>query len=127
MLGGAGKPVPMEAEIWGRYVDVVERRAGVWRTARRVVVIEVLQAGASTGVPLGATWAKLFWTSLIWWGVTGGFLRRCWRRGTTPVAFPLDFSALANCYVCFAMPRGDYCAAIPSPIGQLTPVPPRPQ
>lgn len=58
MLGAAGKPVPMDAEIWGRYIDVVERRGGEWRTARRVVVIEVLQAAASTTLPLGATWAQ---------------------------------------------------------------------
>lgn len=58
MLGSAGKAVPMEAEIWGRYVDMVERRNGEWRTARRIVAFEVLQAQASTALPLAATWAQ---------------------------------------------------------------------
>ncbi|MGE3915688.1 MAG: nuclear transport factor 2 family protein [Hyphomicrobiaceae bacterium] len=58
MLGPAGKPVPMEAEIWGRYIDVAERRMGEWRTARRMVVFEVLQAQAATGLPLAPAWAQ---------------------------------------------------------------------
>lgn len=55
---GAGEAVPMEAEIWGRYVDVVERRAGEWRTARRTVAFEVLQAHRQTSLPLSPSWAQ---------------------------------------------------------------------
>lgn len=57
MLGPAAKPVPMEAEIWGRYIDIVERRGGEWRTARRTVAFEVLQAHAATSLPLAPGWA----------------------------------------------------------------------
>lgn len=58
MLGSAAKPVPMEAEIWGRYIDIAERRSGEWRTVRRVVAFEVLQAQASTALPLAPAWAR---------------------------------------------------------------------
>lgn len=57
MIGDA-KPGPAEAEIWGRYIDVVERRHGEWRTARRTVAFEVLQAGPATSLPLNPTWAQ---------------------------------------------------------------------
>jgi hypothetical protein len=58
MLGPAGKPVPMEVEIWGRYVDMAERRGGQWRTAQRIVTFELTFANGSTGLPLGASWAE---------------------------------------------------------------------
>ena len=54
---GTDDPVPMEAEIWGRYIDVMERRAGEWRTARRTVAFEVLQAHRQTSLPLASSWA----------------------------------------------------------------------
>lgn len=57
MVVGGGEPGRLEAEIWGRYVDVAERREGVWRTAQRVVVFEVMQVHPATGLPLGETWA----------------------------------------------------------------------
>lgn len=55
---GSSEAVPMEAEIWGRYIDVVERRAGEWRTARRTVAFEVLQAHAKTSLALSPQWAQ---------------------------------------------------------------------
>ncbi|MDX2157103.1 MAG: nuclear transport factor 2 family protein [Hyphomicrobiaceae bacterium] len=58
MLGAGARPGPMEAEIWGRYIDIVERRNGSWRTVRRTVAFEVLQAQPSTSLPLGAAWAQ---------------------------------------------------------------------
>jgi predicted NAD-dependent protein-ADP-ribosyltransferase YbiA (DUF1768 family) len=58
MIAGASEAVPMEAEIWGRYIDVAERRAGEWRTARRTVAFEVLQAHPKTSHPLAAQWAQ---------------------------------------------------------------------
>lgn len=58
MLGAGAKPGPMEAEIWGRYIDIVERRHGEWRTVRRTVAFEVVQAHAATSLPLGAEWAQ---------------------------------------------------------------------
>lgn len=57
MLGSAGKPVPMEAEIWGRYVDIAQRRDGQWRTAQRIVTFELMFAQEATHLPLGASWA----------------------------------------------------------------------
>ena len=54
---GAGEAVAMEAEIWGRYIDVAERRAGEWRTARRTVAFDSLQAHAKTSLPLSPQWA----------------------------------------------------------------------
>ena len=47
-----------EAEIWGRYIDVVEKRKGEWRTAKRVVAVEVMHAGPVSSLPLKATWAQ---------------------------------------------------------------------
>lgn len=59
MVAGADtKPGPMEAEIWGRYIDVMERRKGEWRVARRTVAFEVLQAGPATGLPMKPEWAQ---------------------------------------------------------------------
>jgi len=58
MLGDDAAPGPVEAEIWGRYVDLAERRDGVWRTARRTVVFEALHARPATGLPLGGDWAR---------------------------------------------------------------------
>lgn len=59
MVAGLGdKPGAIEAEIWGRYVDIAERRNGEWRTARRTVAFEVLQAQVSTSLPLKADWAR---------------------------------------------------------------------
>jgi predicted NAD-dependent protein-ADP-ribosyltransferase YbiA (DUF1768 family) len=55
---GAGEAVPMEVEIWGRYIDIVERRAGDWRTARRTVAFEVVQAHPQTSLPLSPEWAQ---------------------------------------------------------------------
>ena len=58
MIGDAGgEPGPIEAEIWGRYIDIVERRRGEWRTAHRTVAFEVLQAHAATSLPLRSNWA----------------------------------------------------------------------
>lgn len=59
MLSGCDvAPGPVEAEIWGRYIDIVERRDGEWRTARRTVAFEVMQAHAATSLPLNPTWAQ---------------------------------------------------------------------
>ena len=38
--GAAGKGGPVQLSHYGRYVDKVERRDGVWRTAHRIVVFE---------------------------------------------------------------------------------------
>jgi len=59
MIAGVGiPPGPVEGEIWGRYVDLAERRQGVWLTARRTVVFEVVQAHPATSLPLAASWAQ---------------------------------------------------------------------
>jgi hypothetical protein len=58
MVAGGGAPGRLEAEIWGRYVDVAERRDGEWRTARRTVVFEVMQVHPASSLPLGADWAQ---------------------------------------------------------------------
>ena len=47
-----------EAEIWGRYIDVVEKRKGEWRTAKRIVAFDVMHAGPVSSLPLKATWAQ---------------------------------------------------------------------
>lgn len=47
-----------EAEIWGRYIDIVEKRKGEWRTAKRVVAFEVMHAGPVRSIPLKSTWAR---------------------------------------------------------------------
>ena len=52
--GGRGT----EAEIWGRYIDVAEKRKGEWRTAKRVVAFDVMHAGPVSSLPLKATWAQ---------------------------------------------------------------------
>ena len=56
--GGDVKPGPVEAEIWGRYIDIVVRRNGEWRTVRRIVAFEIMQAAAATSHPLKADWAQ---------------------------------------------------------------------
>ena len=58
MIGGAGGDGEIEAEIWGRYVDVATRRKGEWRTAQRTVAFEVMQAHAKTSLPLSPKWAQ---------------------------------------------------------------------
>lgn len=47
-----------DAEIWGRYIDIVEKREGEWRTAKRVVAFEVMHAGPLRSIPLKSTWAR---------------------------------------------------------------------
>ena len=58
MIGDVVEPGPVEAEIWGRYVDVAERRNGEWRTARRTVAFEVMQAHAATSLPFATEWTQ---------------------------------------------------------------------
>ncbi len=59
MIGASdSQPGPVEAEIWGRYIDIVERRGSEWRTVRRTVAFEVMQAHAATSLPLAASWAQ---------------------------------------------------------------------
>ncbi len=58
VAAGGAHAGPVEAEIWGRYIDIVERRHGEWRTARRTLAFELLQAGPATSLPLGSDWAQ---------------------------------------------------------------------
>lgn len=44
------------AEMTGRYVDRFERRNGVWRIARRIVLFEQLAAKVDDAIPLSAEW-----------------------------------------------------------------------
>lgn len=53
-----GEAGPVDAEIWGRYIDIAERRQGEWRTAYRTVAFEVLSARPSAGIPIKAEWAQ---------------------------------------------------------------------
>lgn len=43
---------------YGRYVDLVERRDGVWRTARRTVVFEATRLAVGEVPPLKPNWAS---------------------------------------------------------------------
>jgi SnoaL-like domain len=52
--GGGGS----EAEIWGRYIDVAEKRKGEWRTVKRVVAFDVMHAGPLSSLALKPTWAR---------------------------------------------------------------------
>lgn len=46
----------ISAEMTGRYVDRFERRNGVWRIARRIVLFEQLAAKVDDAIPLSAEW-----------------------------------------------------------------------
>lgn len=46
----------ISAEMTGRYVDRFERRDGVWRIARRIVLFEQLIAKVDDSIPLSDAW-----------------------------------------------------------------------
>lgn len=59
MIEGRGESSgAAEAQIWGRYIDIAERRNGEWRTARRIVAFDAMQAGPATSLPLKESWAQ---------------------------------------------------------------------
>jgi predicted NAD-dependent protein-ADP-ribosyltransferase YbiA (DUF1768 family) len=59
MVAAAGlKAGAVDAEIWGRYIDVMERRGGEWRTARRAVVFDVVSARSSNNLPMKSDWLQ---------------------------------------------------------------------
>ena len=53
--GGGGGPVQLSH--YGRYVDRVERRGGVWRIAHRIVVFEATRLALGAVPPLKPEWA----------------------------------------------------------------------
>lgn len=49
----------VEGTVFGRYVDIFERRDGAWRVAKRTVVFEVYKgAPAPAGGGLGEAWTR---------------------------------------------------------------------
>ena len=54
--GGAG---PLQLSMFGRYVDRVERRDGVWRIARRDTVFESTRVFTDAVPPIKPEWAQL--------------------------------------------------------------------
>lgn len=59
LLGESAAVAPdasVSVEIAGRYIDRFERREGVWRIARRVVLFEQLKAKVDDSIPLSAEW-----------------------------------------------------------------------
>ena len=55
--GTSAKGGPVQLSHYGRYVDRVERRAGVWRIAHRIVVFETTRLALGEVPPLKADWA----------------------------------------------------------------------
>ena len=55
--GAADKGGPVQLSHYGRYVDRVERRAGVWRIARRIVVFETTRLALGEVPPIKPDWA----------------------------------------------------------------------
>ena len=55
---GAGTDGPVQLSHYGRYVDRVDRRAGLWRIANRIVVFEATRLMLGEVPPLKADWAK---------------------------------------------------------------------
>lgn len=60
LRGGSIKPdEAVEGTVYGRYVDIFERRNGEWRVAKRTVVFEVYKgAPAPAGGGLGEAWTR---------------------------------------------------------------------
>ncbi len=58
--GGAADPqAAIEIKMLGRYVDLFERRSREWKTARRIVVFESINAAPFVGMAENPSWA---WT-----------------------------------------------------------------
>jgi hypothetical protein len=55
--GAAGKGGPVQLSHYGRYVDKVERRDGVWRTAHRIVMFESTRLALGEVPPIKPDWA----------------------------------------------------------------------
>lgn len=58
VVGGSDVSGDVDVEVLGRYVDIAERRGGVWRTARRTVAFETIRAWPAGGTPIPADWAQ---------------------------------------------------------------------
>jgi len=59
MISGANAGSgPSQMEAWGRYIDIAERRQGEWRTARRIVCLEVVESKPAPNVPIKPEWAQ---------------------------------------------------------------------
>ena len=55
--GATDKGGPVQLSHYGRYVDRVERRAGAWRIARRIVVFETTRLALGAVPPIKPDWA----------------------------------------------------------------------
>jgi len=57
---GAGSDggAPVQLSHYGRYVDRVERRDGIWRIAHRIVVFEAARVSLDAAPPLKPDWGK---------------------------------------------------------------------
>lgn len=62
LLGGKAASVEpgasISVEMAGRYIDRFERREGVWRIARRIVLFEQLQARVDDSIRLSSEWTR---------------------------------------------------------------------
>ena len=56
--GAQGKSGPVQLSHFGRYVDRVERRAGDWRIAHRIVVFETTRLALDEVPALKLDWAR---------------------------------------------------------------------
>ena len=56
--GAAGNGGPVQLSHYGRYADRVERRAGTWRIAHRVVVFETTRLALGEVPPIKPDWAQ---------------------------------------------------------------------
>jgi hypothetical protein len=57
VMGGGATSGEVDVEVLGRYIDIAERRDGVWRTARRTVAFETMRTWPVNGPTLPASWA----------------------------------------------------------------------
>lgn len=55
--GAASKDGPVQLSHYGRYADRVERRAGAWRIAHRIVVFETTRLALGEVPPIKPSWA----------------------------------------------------------------------
>ncbi len=58
LLGGDRAAGEVDVEIFGRYIDIVEKRDGAWRTARRTVAFEGMRHWPWQGTPIPDGWAR---------------------------------------------------------------------
>ena len=55
--GAAGKGGPVQLSHYGRYADRVEKRAGDWRIAHRIVIFETTRLALDPVPPIKPDWA----------------------------------------------------------------------